>query len=175
MTHIGNISTTVKTETADVASLLHARGGNGHAYAARNGGNGHHRRVRHQVHDGLRLAAAHAFVGAMFVREKGFTIAAAANWSGSSPTYICAMLTILDSRDEVLLDRVITGRVGVLAAAAQVKGLTKLLTAFKVATTENKVAFRKTIGDDALFDELFGNMPVSATETTTEVFVEEAE
>jgi hypothetical protein len=57
MAHIGNISTAVKTETADVASLLHARGGNGHDNAARNGGNGHHRRIRPQIHHGRRRAA----------------------------------------------------------------------------------------------------------------------
>ena len=165
----------LKTSTAEFKQVPSPTNGSGQAHVARNGGNGHRHRVRRQIHKGVRLAAAHAFVGAMLVREKGFTITDAADWSGSTTTYIVAMLTILDSRDEVLLDRVMTGLVGVLAAAAQVKGLTKLLTAFKVATTENKVAFRKTIGDDALFDELFGNMPVSATETTTEVFVEEAE
>jgi len=57
---------------------------------------------------------------------------------------------------------VLTGRVGVLAAAAQVEGFIKLLAAFKAATTANKAAFRKTIGDDALFDELFGSVAAPA-------------
>jgi hypothetical protein len=98
----------------------------------------------------------------MLVRDKGFTLADAADWANSNPAYIIAMLTILDSGDEVMLDRVITDRAGVLEAAAQVKGLAKLLAAFKVATTANKVAFRKTIGEDTLFDALFGSVPAPA-------------
>ena len=149
----------LKSSTADIKKKVPpSTNGNG-----QNGGKGHHRRrVRHQIRHGLRRAAAHALVGAMLVREKGFTLADAADWANSNPTYIVAMLTILDSGDEVMLDRVITDRAGVLEAAAQVKGLAKLLAAFKVATTENKAAFRKTIGDDALFDELFGSVAAPA-------------
>ena len=150
----------LKTSTTEFKKVPPPTNGNEQAH---NGGTGYHRRrVRHQIRHGLRRAAAHALVGAMLVREKGFTLADAADWANSNPTYIVAMLTILDSGDEVMLDRVIIDRVGVLAAAAQVKGLTKLLAAFKVATTENKAAFRKTIGDDALFDELFGSVAAPA-------------
>jgi hypothetical protein len=121
------------------------------------------------------LAALRAFSGAMKVLKEGMSPVMAADWVGSNANYIAAMITIIASGDDVLLDAVLTGKVLVPAAAAKVAGQVKLMKAFKVATTENKVAFRKTIGDDTLFDELFGDKPVSATETTTEVFVEAAE
>jgi hypothetical protein len=151
----------LKTSTTEFKKVSFSTNGNGGS------GNGHDNGQRSyhyhpRFRGGARLAALRAFSGAEKVLEEGMSPVMAADWVGSNANYIAAMITIIESNDEDLLDRVLTGRVGVLAAAAQVEGFIKLLAAFKAATTENKAAFRKTIGDNTLFDELFGDPPASA-------------
>ena len=160
----------LKTSTTEFKKVSFSTNGNSDSG---NGQRSYHYHPRFR--GGARLAALRAFSGAMKVLKEGMSPVMAADWVGSNANYIAAMITIIASGDDVLLDAVLTGKVLVPAAAAKVAGQVKLMKAFKVATTENKVAFRKTIGDDTLFDELFGDKPVSATETTTEVFVEAAE
>jgi len=122
---------------------------NGHG---RNG-NGHHRR-RPQFHGELRLAALRAHAGAMLVREKGFTIAGAAMMAGSNGHYVGALLTILASENEALLYDVLSGRVPVLQAAAQVKEVANLSTAFETASETNKIAWARSVGVERLFNDV---------------------
>jgi hypothetical protein len=117
-----------------------------------NGGNGRHYRRHPRIRGGARLAALRAYSGAMKVLKEGMSPVEAADWVGSNANYITAMLTIIASDDSVLLTSVLEGRVLVPVAAAQVKGLAKLLKAYAAATADNKVAFGRTIGTENLFN-----------------------
>jgi hypothetical protein len=116
-------------------------------------GNGHHRRRPHIKH-GWRLAARRAFTGANLIREKGYSLDAALDASGSCHVYVRAMQTILASEDQALLMAVLTDRVSVMTAAAQVRALGKLLAAYAVATAETKAAFGRAVGIDDVFDNV---------------------
>src|SRR5262245_19588012 len=131
MEHIGNISTTVKTETADVASLLHARGGNGHAYAARNGGNGHRRRVRHQVHDGYRRAVLQADTAVTLVETYGMSVTEAIKRCGSSSNYYSAVKAVRGSEDPGLHDAVLRNETPFFPAAKCVMNAAAAIKAYR--------------------------------------------
>src|SRR5215471_8363518 len=90
---------TEMTETADVASLLHARvNGNGHARVARNGGNGHRRRVRHQIHHGYRRTALRADTAVTLVKN-GMSVTEAIEHLGISSAHFYAMKAVRESED----------------------------------------------------------------------------
>jgi len=125
-----------------------------------NGKSHRHRRFR----NGYRLAAMRASSGALLVLEDGLDPIAAADWVGSNPAYIRAMLAVIESRDEALLDAVMTGRVPVLTAATQIKGLAKLLKAYGAATAANKAAFGRAAGVDNVFDDVIAPAIAEAAE-----------
>jgi hypothetical protein len=142
--------------------------------------------------DGCRLAAMRAYAAVVFATEQGVRLDEAALWTGSNPAYAQALAVIVESKDKALLRAVLDGCVPVKAAAASVKGLAKLLTAFAAATAENKAAFGRAVGTDVVFDTVIvpAMEPTKTTvpagvfdlvsapvtmETTAEAFVEAAE
>src|SRR6516165_8083601 len=122
------------SSTASMVSVQDlSKSGNGGG----NGGNGRHYHRHPRIRGGARLAALRAYSGAMKVLKEGMSSSEAADWVGSNANYVRTMITIIESKDEVLLNAVLEGKAPVLVAAAQVEGLTKLLAAFKVATAAN--------------------------------------
>jgi hypothetical protein len=126
-----------------------SKSGNG----SRNG-NGRHHHYHPRFRNGYRLAARRAYAAARLVLDKGLTAIDAADWCGSNPAYVGAMVTVIKSQDEFLLAAVLAGYVPVLTAAAQVKGLAKLVAAYTTAAAETKAAFGRTIGTENVFDEV---------------------
>jgi hypothetical protein len=115
-------------------------------------GKGRHYHPNPHMRDGFRRAARRAYSGAQLVLHKGMSVADAVEWTGSNANYVRAMITIIQSKDKVLLRAVLRGEVPVLVAAARVEGLVRLLTAFATASAETKVAFGETVGVETLFD-----------------------
>jgi hypothetical protein len=153
----------LKTSTAEfkqVPSSTNGKNGNG---------NGRHYHRHPRFRDGARLAAKRALSGARLVLEHGMFPAEAADWTGSNHNYIAAMLTIIASGDSVLLTSVLKGEVLVPVAAAQVKGLVKLLKAYAAATVDNKVAFGRTVGTENLFDVVIAPALAEADVSATAV------
>jgi hypothetical protein len=106
-----------------------------------------------QFKNGRRNAAVRAFTGAQLVRSGiAPTIAAAAERTGTTRAYVHAALAVLESENTSLIADVINGRVGLLAAAQQVKQLGALVSAYRQASAADRVAFAKTIGPTVLFD-----------------------
>jgi hypothetical protein len=60
---------------------------------------------------------------------------------------------LLQSNDVTLIADVLAGRVGLLGAARRVKQVTQLIVAYRKATAADRVAFARTIGPTALFDD----------------------
>src|SRR5262249_11867471 len=119
--YIGTTPTPCKTETANVAALLHARAiGNGHAHIARNGGNGRRRRVRHQIHHGYRRAVLRADTAVTLV-ENGMSVTEAIERCGISSNYYAAMKAVRESGDTDLYHAVLEGYESLFVAAARVK------------------------------------------------------
>jgi len=119
--YIGTTPTPCKTETADVASLLHARAiGNGHARVARNGENGRRRRVRHQIHHSHRRAAFKADTAVTLV-DSGMDMAEAIERCDTNPAYFHAMKVLRESGNFALHKAVLDGPEPVLASAKRVE------------------------------------------------------
>jgi hypothetical protein len=60
--------------------------------------------------------------------------------------YVQAATVLLEHGDQNLIDRVLRGRCSILAAAASVEALVKLLTAFKAASPETLAKFYTITG-----------------------------
>jgi hypothetical protein len=133
--------------TASAAPILNPGHGNG------NGGNGKGRRRRHgRFRNGYRLAALRAYSGAKLVLFEGIDPVEAAVMVGSCPQYVRALVAVVDSHDWSLLDEVLAGRVLVLTAAAQLRGLAKLVKAFATASATTRAAFGRAVGPESLYD-----------------------
>jgi hypothetical protein len=116
-------------------------------------GNGKHRRRRHhRMRNGCRLAALRAYTGAKLVIDQGVDPIEAAAMCGSCEGYIRALVAIIKSGDATLLNKVLSGRVPVMAAAAQVRGLATLITTFALVSNKTKAMFGEKVGIDNLFD-----------------------
>ena len=115
-------------------------------------GNGKHRRRHARFRNGCRLAALRAYTGAKLVIDQGVDPVEAAVMTGSCEVYVRALVAIIKSGDAVLLNEVLSGRVPVMAAAVQVRGLAKLLKMFTAINAETKAAFGAKVGIDNLFD-----------------------
>jgi hypothetical protein len=137
------LSTTASVSGQETPKLAKPNGGNG---------NGRHRHPRFR--NGCRLAALRAFSGAQLVLNRDVSPADAADWVGSNPAYIRAMVALIRNEDESLINSVLAGELQVLTAAAQVKGLAQLLKAYAMATAETKAAFGRAVGIDDVFDRV---------------------
>ena len=115
-------------------------------------GNGKHRRRHARMRNGCRLAALRGYTGAKQVIDQGVDPVEAAAMTGSCPGYVRALVAIIRSGDTTLLNEVLSGRVPVMAAAVQVRGLAKLITIFAAVSNETKAMFGEKVGIDNLFD-----------------------
>ena len=113
------------------------------------------RRVRHQIRNGRRLAALRAFGGArLYLAKLVPTLVAAARSSGSTVGYVMAAVTILQAKDPILEEEVLTGEVSLLAAAAKVKPVVSILKTYAAMDAAQKRAFFSTAGTDRVLDDL---------------------
>ena len=115
-------------------------------------GNGKHRRRHARFRNGCRLAALRAYTGAKLVIDQGVDPVEAAVMTGSCEVYVRALVAIIKSGDTVLLNEVLSGRVPVMAAAVQVRGLAKLIKMFATVSNKTKAMFGEKVGIDNLFD-----------------------
>jgi hypothetical protein len=106
------------------------------------------RRAPHQhFRDGICLAALRALTGAELRRDKPeLTLREVALRVGSNVHYVQAATVLLEHGDQNLIDRVLRGKCSILAAAASVAALVKLLTAFKTTSPENLARFYAITG-----------------------------
>src|SRR5262245_567785 len=114
----------------------------------KSGYTGRRRSPRQHVRDGVCLAALRAFTGAELYRAKSetLTLGEAALRVGSGIHYIRAAVVLLDHGDRALINRVLQGKCSIVAAAASVAALVKLLAAFKTATPETRAGFFAATG-----------------------------
>jgi hypothetical protein len=82
------------------------------------------------------------------------TIAAVAVCCGSNTGYVKAAIDILKTEDANLFRQVLEGHRGLLATAAAVRNRGALIDAFRAASSDDRVAFAKTIGAETLFDNV---------------------
>jgi hypothetical protein len=137
------------TETADVQSLLRARvNGNGHARAGGNGGNGHRRRVRHQILHGVRRAALKADTAVMLV-EDGMDVAQAVTRCDTSLDYFYAMKALRESGNVALHNAVLHAGPPVRAAAKLVKNAAMVITAYQKCSALERELVRLATGATA--------------------------
>jgi hypothetical protein len=109
------------------------------------------RRFRH----GQRAAAVRAFTGArLYLNCAVPTLAAAADSTGSCPAYIQAAIILLKADNASLTAEVLAGRVSLLQAAAQVRRMVDLVTAYKLAQDPDRVAFARACGVERIFNVL---------------------
>ncbi len=109
------------------------------------------RRFRH----GQRAAAVRAFTGArLYLHCAVPTLAAAVDSTGSCPAYIQAAIILLKADNASLTAEVLAGRVAILQAAAQVRRVVDLVTAYKLAKDPDRVAFARTCGVERIFNVL---------------------
>jgi hypothetical protein len=115
--------------------------------------NGNGKRRRHsRFRNGCRVAALRGYTGAKLVIDQGVDPVEAAVMTGSCEVYVRALVVIIKSGDTTLLNEVLSGRVPVVAAATQVRGLAKLLQMFATVSTKTKAEFGAKVGIDHLFD-----------------------
>jgi|SRR6516162_1826850 hypothetical protein len=109
---------------------------------------GQRRSPRQHIRDGICLAALRAFTGAELYRAKPekLTLGEVALRVGSGIHYVRAAVVLIEHGDQVLIDRVLRGKCSILAAAASVNALVKLLGAFKTASPENLAKFYTITG-----------------------------
>jgi hypothetical protein len=111
------------------------------------------RAYRPQVRDGVRGAALRAFTAPQLCKEGRFpTVAAAAMGCGSTRPYVTAAKVILDTENIQVRDEVLMGRLPLLVAAAQLRGLAALVRAYRAIARSDLPMFGKTVGVADLFD-----------------------
>jgi hypothetical protein len=103
---------------------------------------------------GIRTAAARAFAGAHhYLNAAGdLSLELAALMTGSSVAYVKAAITIIQSEDHELADRVLIGEAPVLATARALTRRAKLMDGFRQAAPEDLAAFGRTVGAGTIFD-----------------------
>jgi hypothetical protein len=118
----------------------------------RNRSGSRHGQHRHSPREHFRgnvcVAALRAFTGAELHRddELDLTLREAAMRCGSNIRYVRAAIILLEHGDQNLIDQVLHGERNILAAAASVAVVVKLVTAFKAATSENLASFSAITG-----------------------------
>jgi hypothetical protein len=134
------------TETADIHALSHSG----------------RRRHRPQIRNGVRQAALQADTALFLVRRHGFSVAEAAQRTGSNPTAIAAMGVLHDYGDPELLAAVLAGEVPFLPTAERIKPIVKTKRAFNAMSTADQITWaRQTPGGP---EKLFDNVVVPAME-----------
>jgi hypothetical protein len=110
---------------------------------------------------GQRLAALRAITGAKLYLTGWFaTLRAAAKAVGSNTHYLTAAIILLRSENTSLLNRVLSGKMPLLAAAVQMKQLAKLVTAYRSSSAADLKGFRDLTGaTNNLADHLVHSAP----------------
>jgi hypothetical protein len=154
-----------------------------------NGGNSHHRRVRHQIHNGRRRAALKADTAVMLV-EGGMPVTEAIERCDTTTNYYAAIKAVRESEDPGLYQAVLEGFESLFPAAKRVKNAAVAIQAYRKcspleqamvwgatgATADLEVLLRssppeqlvevsKRIGLDWVWDNMLA--PAMATEPTT--------
>jgi hypothetical protein len=78
----------------------------------------------------------------------------AASLVASSVSYVAAAVAVLQAQDQWLVDRVLLGRISLLAAAAKVNKRAKLVTALNAASEVDLAETGRTIGIDRIWDNM---------------------
>jgi hypothetical protein len=121
----------------------------------------HYKSARRHFRHGRCAAVVRAITAArLYLKGEVPSLADAAEACGSNSHYVKAAITLIKSEDNALLNRVLAGHVGLLAAATEMKPRAKLLESYRAATTEDRVAFARAVGASDLFDNVV--VPASA-------------
>jgi hypothetical protein len=162
----------VKTEAADVHSLLHARvhgNGHGNGHARVNGGNGRHHRVRHQIHNNRRRAALQADSAIVLVEAAGMAVTEAVERCSTTSAYFHAMKALRESGNVGLYNAVLRGDEPVLASARRVKNAAAAITAYEKCSPLERELFWVATGATAdavtLLRNLRADQLVAASKT----------
>lgn len=81
-------------------------------------------------------------------------LAFAAASCGSNVAYVRAAVILLKSENMSLLGKVLAGHVPLLTAAAQAKRVADLISAYRSANDQDRVAFARTCDAEKIFDVL---------------------
>jgi hypothetical protein len=110
---------------------------------------------RHLLDNGQRAANLRAITAARLLAGGMVpSIAAAAESCGSNKSYVWAATILLKAENPELKNSVLNGKIGILEAAAQVKRVAALVSAYRAADDSARIAFAKTCGIDPLLDML---------------------
>jgi len=104
-----------------------------------------------------RNPASQALIAVYLLRERAVGIDAivkAAVATGTTRTAVHAALIDLPNGDEDLAASMLKGRETLSCAANKVRGRVKLIEVFEIATSDDRIAFARVIGPDALFDNV---------------------
>jgi hypothetical protein len=167
------------------------KNGNGNGRAL-NGGNGRHRRVRHQIHHGYRHAARKADTALLLVEATGMSEAEAIKRCSTNPAAFYAMKAIVECGSTALYNAVLKGGEPFLPAGARVKNAAAAIAAFRECSKlertlfwfatgatddpvamllnlspEQLVAASKALGLDWVWDKMISPV-MEAAETTAE-------
>jgi len=111
------------------------------------------RRSRRRFHRGQCTAATRAVTGArLYASGAVQSFEAAAICTGSNVGYVRAALVVVRAEDSELLGMVMAGSISLPAAAAQVRGVSRLMHAYREADTGARVIFGRTVGSDNLLE-----------------------
>jgi hypothetical protein len=185
----------LKTSTAEFKKVPSPTNGNGQA---RNGGNGHRRRVRHQIHNGYRRSALKADTAIMLV-ESGMEVTKAIERCSTGSNAFYAMKALKESGNTALYNAVLKGNELFFASAEKVKNAAAAITAYRKCSVlerelvrlatgatadpvtmllnlkpDQLVAASKKLGLDWVWDRMIA-AAMETAKATTEVFVEAAE
>ena len=111
----------------------------------------HPHKRRHQA------AVGRAFIGATLLLGRSVTPTSqreAATMVASTIRDVTAAATLLQAEDERLINRVMRGQMSLLAAAELVEKRAALLSAYRAAPEEDRIAVVKTIDPGLFFDEV---------------------
>jgi hypothetical protein len=112
-----------------------------------------YRSARRHFRGGCRAAVLRALTGARGCCNGMFSnVSEAAMACGSNTAYVAAAIVLIESENKTLIDRVLTGKVSLLAAAKEIRRLAELVTAYRKASAADRVLFARVIGPSVLFD-----------------------
>jgi hypothetical protein len=111
----------------------------------RNGGNGHHRRVRHQIHHNHRRAALKADTAVMLA-EDGMAVIEAIERCGTNPAYFYALRALKESGDTALYNAVLKGNAPILTSGKRVENAAVVIAAYAKCSELEKGLIRIATG-----------------------------
>jgi hypothetical protein len=114
--------------------------------SVKNGGNGHRRRVRAQIHGGYRRAALKASTAVMLVEITGMPVAEAIERCSTTTSDFYAMKVLKESGNVALYNHVLKGNEPVRAAGKRVENAAAAITAFKKCSVLERGLFRLATG-----------------------------